>query len=129
MSTSIFPLNRCLFVYFPSLQRTLFVMESLLRSDLPDILSHFDLVLQDLTDLMSSSNSSIKAKANKVIFATAFGLYIIHVIIELATTALCYGEGCGLDVVVPHNYIHELCSSLLPEVLLVGTCVEKSTFT
>lgn len=49
-----------------SLQKVLFVMESLLRSEVPDILSHFDLVLQDLTDLTSSPNSSINAKANKV---------------------------------------------------------------
>ena len=47
-------------------QRALFIMESLLRSDVPDVVSHFDVALQDLTDLTSSPNFSIKAKANKV---------------------------------------------------------------
>ena len=53
-------------------------MESLLRSDVPDIVSHFDLALQDLTDLTASSNSSIKAKANKVsLFLYIDTLYVV----------------------------------------------------
>jgi len=65
-------------------------MESLLRSDVPDIVSHFDLALQDLTDLTASSNSSVKAKANKV------GL-IVHLILRYIVG--CYP--CFLSGILP----------------------------
>lgn len=52
------------FIFF--VQRTLFVIEALLRSDVPDIYSHFDLALEELNSLTSSENSSVKAKATKV---------------------------------------------------------------
>ena len=48
------------------LQRTLFVLEALLRSDIPDILSFLDLILDELTTLTSSPHTSVKAKATKV---------------------------------------------------------------
>ena len=47
-------------------QRTLFVIEALLRSDVPDIYSYLDLMLEELNTLTSSEHSSIKAKATKV---------------------------------------------------------------
>ena len=48
------------------LQRTLFVLEALLRSDIPDVFSFLDLTLDELNALTSSTHSSIKAKATKV---------------------------------------------------------------
>ena len=51
---------------FSFVQRTLFVIEALLRSDVPDIYSHLDLALEELNSLTSSDHSSIKAKATKV---------------------------------------------------------------
>ena len=47
-------------------QRTLFVIEALLRSDVPDVYSHLDLCLEELETLTSSEHSSVKAKATKV---------------------------------------------------------------
>ncbi len=47
-------------------QRALVVIEALLRCDIPDILSHLDLVMEELTTLCGASHSTIKTKANKV---------------------------------------------------------------
>lgn len=42
------------------------MLEALLHSDVPDILSFLDLTLNELSGLTSSAHSSIKAKATKV---------------------------------------------------------------
>ena len=42
------------------------MIEALLRSDVPDILSQLDLTLEEMSELSSSSHNSIKAKASKV---------------------------------------------------------------
>ena len=42
------------------------MVEALLRSDIPDIFSFLDLILEELDSLTHSTNSSIKAKATKV---------------------------------------------------------------
>ena len=38
----------------------------MLKSDIPDILSYLDLVLEELNGLTQSTNSSVRAKAKKV---------------------------------------------------------------
>ena len=60
---------------FLSSQKALFVVEGLARSDVPDILSYLDLLLDELNQLSSSTNASIKAKSIKVSFILI--LYII----------------------------------------------------
>ena len=52
--------------FLHTVQRTLFVVEAMLKSDIPDILSYLDLVLEELNGLTQSTNSSVKAKAKKV---------------------------------------------------------------
>lgn len=37
-----------------------------MKSDIPDIFSYLDLVLEELNGLMQSTNSSVRAKAKKV---------------------------------------------------------------
>ena len=46
--------------------RALFVIEALLRSDVPDVLSFLDLTLDEITLLSESPQNSVKSKATKV---------------------------------------------------------------
>ena len=60
-------------------QRTLFVMEALMRSDVPDILSFLDLALDELVSLSESTQSSTKSKATKVRVGGAYTSHDSHV--------------------------------------------------
>eukprot|EP00731_Ephydatia_muelleri_P028429 Em0020g73a len=46
--------------------RSLFVVEALIRSDVPDVVSYLDLTLEALHTLSSSPNASIRSKATKL---------------------------------------------------------------
>ncbi|XP_064406565.1 uncharacterized protein LOC135351492 isoform X2 [Halichondria panicea] len=47
--------------------RALFVIEALSRSDLPDMLSYLDLVLEELSTLSQAPHTTIRTKANKIL--------------------------------------------------------------
>lgn len=49
----------------------------MLKSDIPDIFSYLDLVLEELNGLAQSTNSSIRAKAKKV-SVSAFVCFRTH---------------------------------------------------
>ncbi|CAI8016848.1 hypothetical protein GBAR_LOCUS10307 [Geodia barretti] len=46
--------------------RTLFVVEAMLKSDIPEVFSQMDLILQELHSLTTSTNTTIRAKAKKI---------------------------------------------------------------
>ena len=59
-------------------QRTLFVVEAMLKSDIPEVFSQMDLILQELHSLTTSTNTTIRAKAKKV----AGNIFELHFIVN-----------------------------------------------
>lgn len=78
------------YVFIPYvLQRALFVIEALSRCAIPDILSHLDLVLEELTTLREASHSTIKTKATKVRECSILQPILYTPRIPYCYTALC----------------------------------------